>query len=66
MIAAKLFNEQAGQTIETLFGAVTTGNLWKFIKLHNESVYIDQTEYHISAPEKIVGILVAMVDETAN
>ncbi|MBZ4194558.1 MAG: hypothetical protein LAE24_09675 [Candidatus Contendobacter sp.] len=65
MIAAKLFNERAGQPLATLYGAVTIGNLWKFLKYKGNNVFIDQQEYHISNPAKIVGILVAMATETA-
>ena len=65
MIAAKLFNERAGQPLETLYGAVTIGNLWKFLKYERNTVFIDQQEYHISNPAKIVGILVAMATEKA-
>lgn len=65
MIAAKLFNERAGQPLATLYGAVTIGNLWKFLKYEGNNVFIDQQEYHIGNPEKIVGILVAMATETA-
>lgn len=65
MIAARLFNEQAAQPIERLYGAVTIGNIWKFLKYEQGAVYIDQQEYHISQINKIVGILVAMATETA-
>lgn len=65
MIAARLFNEQAVQPIERLYGAVTIGNIWKFLKYEQGAVYIDQQEYHISQVNKIVGILVAMATETA-
>lgn len=65
MIAAKLFNERAGRPLATLYGAVTIGNLWKFLKYEGNNVFIDQQEYHIGNPEKIVGILVAMATETA-
>ncbi|MCP5125375.1 MAG: hypothetical protein H6973_06995 [Gammaproteobacteria bacterium] len=65
MIAARLFNEQAAQPIERLYGAVTIGNIWKFLKYEQGAVYIDQQEYHISQVGKIVGILAAMATEMA-
>ncbi|MCB1769064.1 MAG: hypothetical protein KDJ31_05070 [Candidatus Competibacteraceae bacterium] len=65
MIAARLFNEQAAQPIERLYGAVTIGNIWKFLKYEQGAVYIDQQEYHISQVNKVVGILVAMATKTA-
>ncbi len=33
MVAAQLFNAQEGLTIDTIFGCVTTGKTWQFLKL---------------------------------
>lgn len=60
MIAARLFNERAALPITKLYGAVTIGNIWKFLKYEQDTVYIDRQEYYIDNPAKIVGILVAM------
>ena len=65
MIAACLFNERAALPITKLYGAVTIGNIWKFIRYEQGMVYIDQQEYYINNPAKIVGILVAMATGTA-
>lgn len=65
MIAANLFNERAVQPVKKLYGAVTIGNIWKFLKYERDIVYIDRQEYYISNSEKIIGILVAMATETA-
>jgi hypothetical protein len=61
MIAARLFNEQQGNTITTVYGGVTTGSIWKFLKLAGDTAFIDVLEYHISQPGKILGILMHMV-----
>ncbi|HAS51672.1 MAG TPA: hypothetical protein DCS21_07975 [Gammaproteobacteria bacterium] len=65
MIAARLFNERAALSIFKLYGAVTIGNIWKFLKYEQDTVYIDRQEYYINNPAKIVGILVAMATGTA-
>lgn len=57
MIAAQIFNEQEGNQISTIYGVVTTGNIWKFLQLNKTDVYIDLTEYFINHLEKILGIL---------
>ncbi|NEP84150.1 MAG: hypothetical protein F6K39_42170 [Okeania sp. SIO3B3] len=57
MIAAQIFNQQQGNQISTIYGVVTTGNIWKFLKLENTEVHIDLTEYFINNLEKILGIL---------
>ena len=60
MVAARQFNEQAGIQA-AVYGVVTTGNLWKFVKLEGQTIEIDQAEYHISQLEKILGILLNLV-----
>jgi len=61
MIAAKLFNEQEGNNITTIYGAVTTGDRWKFLKLEDQTAHIDLNEYHLVTVGKILGILLSMV-----
>ncbi len=63
MVAAQWFNREQENTIPTVFGVVTTGSLWKFMRLEETRAIVDETEYHISNPEKIVGILLDMVRE---
>jgi hypothetical protein len=59
MIAAQRFNEQEGEPINTLYGAVTTGTDWKFLKLIQQTAHIDSSDYFISEIDKILGILVS-------
>lgn len=65
MIAAKLFNEKEKITLSWVYGAVTTGSLWKFLKLEQQNIWIDNREYHIENINKIIGILYAMVKQSA-
>ncbi len=65
MYASRIFNEQEGVDIAKIYGAVTTGNTWKFLKYEDGIAYIDVPEYHITDPGKIIGILVAMVNQEA-
>lgn len=57
MVAAQLFNAKRHNNLKTIYGCVTTGSLWKFLKLDGKDFYIDTLEYHIQAPEKIMAIL---------
>ncbi|MEB3338742.1 MAG: hypothetical protein VKJ46_14830 [Leptolyngbyaceae bacterium] len=57
MFAAKLFNDKEDNEIPVIYGAVTTGNIWKFLRLKNTLVEIDLTEYFIGQLGKILGIL---------
>ncbi|MBI1927495.1 hypothetical protein HYR99_25045 [Candidatus Poribacteria bacterium] len=61
MIAAKLFNEREGNDMTPIYGAVTTGSLWKFLKLEDQTARIDLNEYHLVSVGKILGILLSMV-----
>lgn len=64
MLAAQLFNEQEGNTIPVIYGAVTSGNIWRFLKLEKNIVYIDKVEYYINQIAKILGILVSAVTQS--
>jgi len=57
MIAAQIFNEREGNAIETIYGAVTTGELWKFLKLVGAVASIDLSDYYIRDVSHILGIL---------
>jgi len=60
MIAAQKFNAKQKNEINAIYGIVTTGSLWRFFKLFNKEIYIDQDEYHIKDLKKIFGILVSI------
>lgn len=63
MFAAKLFNEREGNNIQTIYGTVTTGTNWKFLKLIGQVVEIDLSEYYINDIGKILGILSSILTE---
>ena len=65
MVAAQVFNRARGSAIETVYGAVTTGTNWLFLRLTGSVVFVDRSEYYISQVEKIAGILVAMLREAS-
>ena len=48
MLAARIFNEREGNQIQVIHGAVTIGNIWKFLKLEGQTIKIDLTEYLIT------------------
>lgn len=62
MIGAQLFNANAGHRERGTFGAVTTGSVWSFLKLEQQSAKLDPTEFTIREPGKILGILRFMVE----
>ncbi|MBI2571113.1 MAG: hypothetical protein HYV63_29255 [Candidatus Schekmanbacteria bacterium] len=56
MIAARLFNERKGNPISQVYGVVTNGSNWRFVKL-SDILYIDLKEYYIERVAGILGIL---------
>jgi len=65
MVASKIFNENENNHLDNIYGVVTTGSAWKFLKLTKHTVLIDKKEYHIEHIEKIMGILNAMINQIA-
>jgi hypothetical protein len=57
MYAARLFNRQMGEPIEIIYGAVTNGFEWVFLKLAENTIHIDRDRYFLSEVEKVLGIL---------
>jgi hypothetical protein len=62
MIAAGIFNEQEDKSIDRSYGVITSGNLWRFLKLKGQDVHIDLDDYGIKELREILGILSAMVE----
>ena len=63
MVAARLFNEREGIPITTIYGAVTSGSDWKFLKLAGSCVFIDKRQYYLAEAAKILSILTTILQE---
>ena len=63
MLAAQLFNEQKQNQIKIVYGAVTIGTIWQFLKLEDKTISIDLTEYYIKDVKKILGILISAIKQ---
>jgi hypothetical protein len=61
MVAARLFNDREGSTVTTVYGVVTTGTNWRFLKLEADIVYLDQREHYIDNVGMILGIFMVIV-----
>jgi hypothetical protein len=66
MVAAQLFNEREGNKIRTIYGVVTIGTIWRFLKLECQEVHIDLSEYYIRDINKILGILFSTIHKSPN
>ena len=63
MVAAQRFNADAGNDIPCVYGAITTGINWRFLKLKGQQLYVDMMVYTLERCDKILGILAGMVKQ---
>jgi hypothetical protein len=56
MVGARIFNERAGSNVGPIFGCVTTGETWQFLRLDDSLVCVDHIRYYINN----VGLLLAV------
>jgi hypothetical protein len=63
MVAAQIFNANEGKPIPVIYGCVTSGKLWQFLKLENNDLTLDLNEYQVTPVERILGILKWMVSD---
>jgi hypothetical protein len=57
MVAAQIYNESQEQSVPIIYGCVTSGKFWQFLKLEGDRVTVDLTTYPIMPVQKILGIL---------
>ncbi len=62
MQGAYIYNEREGKTFPFMYGCVTTGMEWQFLKLENNICYLDEERYFLDKPENILGVLQAIID----
>lgn len=61
MVAAQQFNAAKNYPIPTIYGSVSNGTQWRFLKLEGNTVTIDLSDYPLPPVEPILGMLVWMV-----
>jgi hypothetical protein len=57
----KRFNASKGQTIETIYGVITSGTVWRFLQLTGQVVSIDLTDYPLLPVDNVLGVLIWML-----
>jgi len=62
MVAAQAFNQERAAPLETIYGVVTNGSIWKFMRLTGTTVSLDDREYFFSELDKILGVLLSMLN----
>jgi hypothetical protein len=61
MVAVRVFNEREGTPLPAVHGCVTSGNLWRFLKLEGDTLFVDRDERHLRDLPMVLGILVHIV-----
>jgi hypothetical protein len=63
MVAAQIFNKKEGHEIPSIYGCVTTGESWQFLRLAGKNLEIDKNRYFIVKLGEILGILNTIVKD---
>ena len=62
MYAAQLLNKKDNAGIDCIYGCVTTGDDWLFMKLCEKELFIDEKKYYICEPDKILGVFQTIIN----
>ncbi len=63
MVAAQIFNANKDELIPVVYGCVTSGKFWQFLKLQNRDLTLDLNQYPVTPVDRILGILKWMVSD---
>ncbi len=63
MVAAQRFNEAGRQPISTIYGSITSGTQWRFLKLEGNNVTVDLADYPLPPIDQILAFLVWMLQQ---
>ena len=62
MVGARVFNQKNNNPIKTIFGCVTNANQWIFLKLEDNNLLIDKSEYSPTNLPELLGAFQSIVD----
>lgn len=63
MLGAKIFNQEEGNNVDVIYGCVTTGEDWQFLKLEADMIFMDFKRYYINELPKIIWIFQYIVNK---
>ncbi|WP_208342241.1 hypothetical protein [Aetokthonos hydrillicola] len=61
MVAAQRFNKAKKKPVNTIYGSVTSGTQWRFMKLEENTVTFDLSEYPVPPVDFILSCLIWMI-----
>lgn len=62
MLGAQILNQRQENNHRMIYGSVTTGTNWKFMRLFDTIVEIDPNEYFLNNIGKLMGILRSFIE----
>jgi hypothetical protein len=62
MVGARRFNEASGRMTAPIFGCVTTGETWQFLRLADQAALLDRSRYYLDNIGRILGVLRAIFE----
>ena len=62
MYAARLYNERHNENITIIHGVVTSGYEWLFLKLEENTVWVDITRYNLNNLNELLGVWQKIID----
>jgi hypothetical protein len=63
MVGARLFNERTGRPLPAVYGCVTNGEAWQFLRLEGSVAGIDRRRYYVDSAGAILAVLQRIVGE---
>lgn len=66
LIGARQFNEKKGVELPFLYGCVTTGDDWLFMKLEQEVLFIDIKKYYFVEVGEVLAVFQSIIDVYKN
>ncbi len=63
MIGAQVFNAAHKRPIEVIYGCISNGEEYAFLKLIGKTVYFDRRKYYLQNVGEIIGVFQTIIDE---
>lgn len=62
IVGARVFNQKKGVELEKIYGCITNGDNWLFIKLEGDTIYADRKKYSLTNLPELLGTFQAIID----
>ncbi|HET6881066.1 MAG TPA: hypothetical protein VFI31_12970 [Pirellulales bacterium] len=63
MVAARIFNQRSGQGESPVYGCVTTGETWQFLRLEGQTALLNRQRYYLDNVGNVLGAFLAIYND---